>query len=57
MQSNSEKSSDLMATSTIVKAIIGFGILNLPYIFKTLGIVPSIIINNINIKSAVNAIL
>lgn len=47
MQSNSEKSSDLMATSTIVKAIIGFGILNLPYIFKTLGIVPSIIIMGI----------
>lgn len=31
-----------MATSTIIKAIIGFGILNVPYIFKTMGIIPSI---------------
>ena len=44
IKSTSEKLSDFMATSTIIKAILGFGFLSMPYIFKTLGIIPSLVL-------------
>lgn len=52
-----DKSTPIQASITILKSIIGIGIVNLPQIFRVLGIIPSILLLFMNSAIHINTVV